>query len=101
MLIDNVKTTTIDSAITMREDRRGDWSEIAIYVSRANSSWSDKTCAAVITHPCKGARWFCIYDGLHTTAFRTRKEALVFSLSVARNLPDYIKAMEERRANQH
>jgi len=101
MLIDNVKTTTIDSAITMREDRRGDWSEIALYVSFANSSWQNRTCAAVITHPCKKAKWNLFLGQDPVRRFKTRRDAVAFALGVARGMPEYIKAMEERRANQH
>ncbi len=101
MLIDNVRTTTIDNAITMREDRRGDWSEIAVYVSRANASWDNRTCAAVITHPCRGAKWNIFLGHDPVLRFKTRKEAVAYAISTARKLPEYIKAMEDRHANQH
>ena len=102
MLIDNVRTTTIDNALTMREDRRGDWSEIAVYISRANASWGSKTCAAVITHPCRGAKWNIFFGhdpALLSRSFKTRKEAVAYAISTARKLPEYIKAMEDRYAN--
>jgi len=101
MLIDNVKTTTVDSAITMRDDRRGDWSEIAIYVSDASASWNNKVCAAVITHPCKSAKWNLFLGQDPVRRFKTRRDAVAFALGVARSLPEYKKAMEFRRANQH
>ena len=100
MLIDNVKTTTVDSAITMREDKRGGWSEIAVYVVKPNSSWSNKKCAAIITHPCAKAPWH-LYDGGIHIKFRTRKEAIHYAIKHAKRLPEYINVMEERRANQH
>jgi len=101
MLIDNVKTTTVDSAITMRDDRRGDWSEIAIYVSDASASWNNKVCAAVITHPCKKAKWnlFLCQGPDPVRRFKTRRVAVAFALGVARGMPEYIKSMEKRRAN--
>lgn len=100
MLIDNVRTTTIDNAITMRDDRRGDWSEIAIYVIKPNTSWSNKKCTSVITHPCARAKWF-LYDGDHHIKFSTRKEAIKYAIEHAKRSLEYKTAMEERRANQH
>jgi len=100
MLIDNVRTTTIDSAITMREDRRDGWSEIAVYVIKPDASWYSKKCISVITHPCAGAKWF-LYDGNHHIRFRTRKEAIKYAVERAKHSTEYKTAMEARRANQH
>lgn len=92
----NTRTTTVDRAIVMREDKRdGGWSEIGIYIRRPNSTWSSKVVVAVITHPCAKAKWF-VYDRDNAReAFRTRHEAVKHALQMARANPVYAEVMSQ------
>lgn len=84
MLVDNVKTYYPEPRVTMREDKRRDWSEIGVYVDNPNG----RALAAVITHPCAGAKWF-VYPGQKTdrdrVACRTRKAAIDAAMQIARD----------------
>lgn len=42
--------------VTFSTSRRGDWSEIGVYVDEVLPG-AGKILVAVITHPCRGAKW--------------------------------------------
>lgn len=91
----NCRSTTIDRALVMREDRRdGGWSEIGVWIRRPNTTWSSKTIGAVVTHPCAKAKWFVHHRDQTREAFKTRKEAVRHAIALARSLPEYKSAME-------
>ena len=90
MLVNNVKTTYPEPHIVVREDKRRDWSEISVFVD-PSAPRITKTCAAIITHPCAGAKWF-VYDnftGRRGVPFKTRKDALWAAIEAAKNTDAY------------
>jgi hypothetical protein len=90
MLIDNMKTFYPTDYIKVREDKRGDWSEISVYVERA-SPYKPSVCAAVITHPCTNAKWF-VHDrdtGIRGIPFKTRKLAMYAAIEAAKDTEAY------------
>ena len=90
MLIDNVKTTYPEPFIKIREDKRGDWSEIGVYVDPVIPT-AGNVCIAVITHPCAGAKWFIHATGLSSRGIpcRTRQYALELAINAARQSAAY------------
>lgn len=90
MLIDNVKTTYPEPHIKVREDKRRDWSEIGVFVD-AVLPYGPSICAAIITHPCAGAKWF-VHDrntGCRGVPFKTRKSALWAAIEAAKDTDAY------------
>ena len=87
MLVDNVTTSYPEPFIKIREDKRRDWSEIAIYVEAKIG----QITAAIITHPCAGANWFVHSSDTYAKAkaFKTRKSALEFALLSAKETEAY------------
>jgi hypothetical protein len=87
MLVDNIKTFHPEQFIKIREDKRGDWSEIAVYVEAKVG----QVAAAIVTHPCRGAKWFV----LSATAYgrgvshKTRKGALEAAIAIAKESDTY------------
>lgn len=90
MLVDNVKTIYPEPHIVVREDKRRDWSEIAVFVEPALPR-ATKICAAVITHPCAGAKWFVhdAFTGCRGVPFKTRKAALWAAIEAAKDTDAY------------
>lgn len=91
----NTRSTTVDRAIVMREDRRdGGWSEIGIWIRRPNTTWSSNKIGAVVTHPHAKAKWFVYSDKNGREACKTRHEAVKRAIEIARSLPEYKAAIE-------
>jgi hypothetical protein len=87
MLIDNLKTTFPEPFIKIREDKRGDWSEIAVYVEARVG----QVAAAIVTHPCVGAKWFVHGAEAYGRGVphKTRKSAIEAALTIARDTETY------------
>lgn len=87
MLVDNIITTHPEPFIKIREDKRRDWSEIAVYVEARVG----QIAAAIITHPCAGAKWFVHSSDVYSKAkpFRTRKSALEYALVAVKETEAY------------
>lgn len=91
MNVDNVRTTYVEGVITLREDKRpGGWSEIGVYVDPVIPT-AGKICAAVITHPCAGGKWFVSdrHTGARGVPFKTRKAALWAAIEAAKDTDAY------------
>lgn len=85
-----IKVSYPEAFITVKEDRRGDWSEIGVFVDHILPA-AGKICAAVITHPCKGAKWF-VHDrdtGCRGVPFKTKKLALWAAIEAAKDIEAY------------
>ena len=78
------------SYIIVKEDKRRDWSEIAVYVDPIIPG-AGMICASVITHPRKGAKWF-VHDrdtGCRGVPFKTKKLALWAAIEAAKDIEAY------------
>jgi len=87
MLIDNVKTSHPDQFIKVREDKRGAWSEIAVYVEARVG----QVAAAIVTHPCAGAKWFVLDAQAYGRGVphKTRKSAIEAAIAIAKETATY------------
>jgi hypothetical protein len=85
-----IKVSYPEAFITVKEDKRGDWSEIAVYVDPVLPG-AGKICTSIITHPCSGAKWF-VHDrdtGVRGVPFKTKKLALWAAIEAAKDVEAY------------
>jgi hypothetical protein len=78
------RTIYLEPHIYMTENRiSGGWSEIGIYIE-------PRVLITVISHPIAGARWFVSTNNARRDpGFKTKREAIDFALTMARNSPTY------------
>lgn len=87
-----VKSTYVEPFVWISESKSdiGWGSEIGVYVDPVIPT-AGRICAAIVTHPCTGAKWFVHdrYTGARGVPFKTRKAALWAAIEAAKDTEAY------------